>query len=511
MNRFAVALLCGALFASGCTVNPVTGKSELAIVTPQQEVAIGENNYAPSRQMQGGDLTIDPELTAYVQEVGQRLAAVSDRKLLPYEFQVLNSSIPNAWALPGGKIAINRGLLWEMNSEAELAAVMGHEIVHAAARHGAQAMQRGLLLQGAVFATAVAAQRKQFGGLAVGAANVAAQLVNQRYGRNAELESDRYGMIYMSRAGYDPDAAIDLQQTFVRLSEGRSTDWLSGLFASHPPSQQRVDANRATAQTLPDQGDMGRERYAAKLKKLRDARPAYETYDKGRKALAEGNLNEAETLGQSAISALPQEGHFHALLGDIDLESKRNDNAVRHFDAAIERNSNFFYYPLRRGLARKNLNLLDSAEADLQTSVEMLPTADAYQALGAIAESRGDINKAKEYYAAAGGSQSESGRAARSALLRLDLPTNPGKYLGLATGLDGQGQLLLELRNPTDRAVRNIEIEIEYLQADGSAQRIRRTMRGTLAPGSVQQIATGLGPFTSNRAYRAALVSARLE
>lgn len=121
---------------TGCVINPVTGDRELALVSADQEIAIGEQQYAPSQQMQGGEYSIDPELTAYVKGVGDRLAAVSDRQL-PYEFVVLNSSVPNAWALPGGKIAVNRGLLTELGSEAELAAVLGHEIVHAAARNAA--------------------------------------------------------------------------------------------------------------------------------------------------------------------------------------------------------------------------------------------------------------------------------------------------------------------------------------------------------------------------------------
>ncbi len=150
---------------TGCVINPVTGNRELALVSADQEVAIGEQQYAPSRQMQGGDYALDPGLTTYVRGVGQKLAAVSDREL-PYEFVVLNSSVPNAWALPGGKIAVNRGLLTELHSEAELAAVLGHEIVHAAARHGALAMQRGLLLQGALLATAVITQRDHDPGLA---------------------------------------------------------------------------------------------------------------------------------------------------------------------------------------------------------------------------------------------------------------------------------------------------------------------------------------------------------
>jgi len=100
---------------------------------------------------------VDPELTRYVAGVGARLAAQSPVDL-PYEFVVLNNSVPNAWALPGGKIAINRGLLTELESEAELAAVLGHEVVHAAARHTARQISRGMLLQGLVVATAVASK-----------------------------------------------------------------------------------------------------------------------------------------------------------------------------------------------------------------------------------------------------------------------------------------------------------------------------------------------------------------
>ncbi|HSF70941.1 MAG TPA: M48 family metalloprotease, partial [Methylotenera sp.] len=129
---------------TACGTNPVTKKKEFQFVSQEKEIAIGKENYSPARQSQGGDYIIDPELTAYVQGIGKRLGAVSDRPELPYEFVVLNDSVPNAWAMPGGKIAFNRGLLYELNSEAELAAVMGHEIVHAAARHGAKSMERGI-------------------------------------------------------------------------------------------------------------------------------------------------------------------------------------------------------------------------------------------------------------------------------------------------------------------------------------------------------------------------------
>jgi len=131
MNKLLLSLLLIPIFLSGCATNPVTGRKELSLVSEAKEIDIGEQQYAPMRQSQGGDYVVDEELTKYISEIGQKLAAASDRKL-PYEFKVLNSSVPSAWALPGGKIVINRGLLTELKDEAELAAVIGHEIVHAA-------------------------------------------------------------------------------------------------------------------------------------------------------------------------------------------------------------------------------------------------------------------------------------------------------------------------------------------------------------------------------------------
>ena len=148
-NIGLVAVMVAITGISGCATNPVTGKSELSLVSESWELKTGAQQYLPARQGQGGDYVADPEVQAYVQEVGAKLAAVSDRSL-PYEFAVINNSTPNAWALPGGKIAINRGLLTALDSEAELAAVLGHEIVHAAAKHSAKSVQRGALLQAAV-------------------------------------------------------------------------------------------------------------------------------------------------------------------------------------------------------------------------------------------------------------------------------------------------------------------------------------------------------------------------
>ena len=203
--------------AVGCATNPVTGKSELSVISENWELNTGKKQYLPMRQSQGGDYIADPEVQDYVREVGNKLAAVSDRKL-PYEFFVVNDSTPNAWALPGGKIAVHRGLLTELKSEAELAAVLGHEIVHAAAKHGAKSMQRGLLLQSTIALANVATKNSNYTEYAQLGVELGAALITTKYGRDAERESDRYGMNYMHRAGYDPAGAVDLQQTFVNLA-----------------------------------------------------------------------------------------------------------------------------------------------------------------------------------------------------------------------------------------------------------------------------------------------------
>jgi predicted Zn-dependent protease len=503
-------ILLTALALSGCAVNPVTGKNELSLVSESQELAIGQQNYAPMRQAQGGDYAVDKELTAYVSEVGQKLAAVSDRKL-PYEFSVLNNSVPNAWALPGGKIAINRGLLTELNNEAELAAVLGHEITHAAAKHTANSMSRGMVLQGAVLAAVIGTQGKDYAQLAQAGAGIGAQLITQKYGRDAERESDLYGMKYMSKAGYDPQGAVELQRTFVRLSEGRNQDWLSGLFASHPPSQERVDNNIATAQQLPNGGEVGEARFKARTAHIVKTKPAYEAYDEGREALKKGDLGKAQSLAQKALSIEPREGHFQALLGDIELKRKNPTGAKSYFDKAISLNNNFFYYYLQRGLVNESLNARSAAKQDLEKSIALLPTANAYNSLGNISRLEGNISQAKEYFAKAAGNDSDAGKSAYGSLIDLDLGSNPGKYLQLRAGLDGN-RLKAEISNPTPRDVSNLVITIQYPDSSGRTREIKRPFRGTLPAGQKQVVDLGI-QLTAEQArqVRTGIVGAQVQ
>src|SRR5690606_15302214 len=148
-----------------------------------------------------------------------------------------------------------------------------------------------------------------------------------------------------------------------------------------------------------------------------------------RRALAENRIEEAERLAREALDLLPAEANFHALAGDIEMRRGRPEAAIAHYERAIARNDAFFYFPLQQGIAEHQLGRMSAADASLQASVQLLPTADAYLTLGKIAEQRGDRAAALERYAQAAGSSSPSGQAAQDAIIRLDLPQNPEKYL----------------------------------------------------------------------------------
>ena len=508
MRNALVFLLLSFVLLGGCSVNPVTGKQELVFMSTAQEIDLGRQNYVPMQQSQGGAYDIDPALTAYVQRVGSKVAAQSGVDL-PYEFVVLNNSVPNAWALPGGKIAINRGLLTELESEAELAAVLGHEAVHAAARHSAKQQSRAMLMQVGVLGTAIAASDSDYGGLIAGGASVIAQMGLAKYGRNAELESDLYGMRYMSQAGYDPQGAVELQQTFVRLSEGRQSDWLSGLFASHPPSQERGEANRATAASLPAGGMEGKAEYSRVMARTMQLKPAYEAYDEGRKALAEKDIDKALSLASKALDQFAGEAHFHALRGDIRLVQDNYDWAATNYTRAIERRDDFFYYHLQRGIARKELGQDSAAVADLERSLELLPTAPAHYALGDLAKARGDVPKAIEHYRVVAKSGGEVGEAATAELAKLDLSANPGAYIASGCSADGSGKLIVSVRNDTPVQIRGIQVAVTYSDAGGSKQR-RFDIDGQLPPGQIASVNTGMGPYTSGSSCPAQVVAAEV-
>jgi predicted Zn-dependent protease len=417
--RLLPALLACALLCAGCGVNPVTGSSELSFVSEQEEIRIGQSQYGPSQQSQGGVLNLYPDLSAYVSRVGMSLARVSDRPELPYEFVVLDNSVPNAWALPGGKIAVNRGLLYELDDEAQLAAVLGHEIVHAAARHGAKQQEKGTLLNIGLAVIGVATAGTGLQDLAMQGAQLGGAMVQTRYGRDAELESDRFGMQYMARAGYDPQGAVALQQRFVQLSDGKQPAGFSALFASHPPSQERVDANRRTASRLGAGGRDGRADFQRAMAQLKRDRPAYEAYAKGVTAMNQNQYAEALKYSREAIRLQEREGQFHELAAAAQSRLDLPADAIKSLNRAVALNQSYYRPYLMRGTLHLKRGNLDVAKQDLTVANKLLPTADATFGLGEIAQKEGDIDTALRYYDPVARSQSQLAAEARNRIARL--------------------------------------------------------------------------------------------
>lgn len=249
LRRTLLLLLLPGLAATliaACAVNPVSGGHELALLSEADELKLGRENDVAVRKQYG--VYANPRLQAYVQQVGERLAATSHRPQLKYSFTVLDSPDVNAFALPGGYIYITRGIMAHLNSEAELAAVLGHEIGHVTARHAvrqysaAMAANVGFTL-GSILVPELGSRAGQ------SLLNTLGGALLSGYGRDHELEADRLGSEYLARSDYEPKAMIEViallknQEVFEKAlaaKEGRAPRVYHGVFASHPSADERL-------------------------------------------------------------------------------------------------------------------------------------------------------------------------------------------------------------------------------------------------------------------------------
>lgn len=460
---FRIFLLSGfALMLSGCGTNPVTQKTEFQLLSEAQEINLGAHHYIPSQQAAGGQFILDPGLTQYINDVGNKLVKVSDRPNLPFEFVIINESLPNAWALPGGKIGIHRGLLTELNNEDELAAVLSHEIVHAAARHTAGSFETRLLLMAGAAVVSVASKDSKYQSAIQLATAGGIGLLTLSFSRDKELEADRYGIKYMTAAGYNPYAAVSLQETFVRLSKNNDMHWLNKMLATHPPSQDRVDANREIAASygkekssfLPQGND---NIYREKIAFITRARPIYAIYDAGRKSL-EKDPEKALEAADKAIKLEPREALFYGLRGDALRNLQRFSEAEKAYDQAISRNKDYYAFYLYRGLTREKLASLDGSKNDLLESVKLLPTVLGHYTLANIERDAHHIDEAIKHYRLASDSDAEISQKAKIELARIEIPLHPEKYLDAKPEIDKAGNIIFRITNKSLVGVKNISI-----------------------------------------------------
>lgn len=253
MLRPLLLLILAGLVLSGCAANPVTGKQDFVMMSEAQELALGRQ--ASEQVAQQMSMLTDPKWQSYVQRIGEQLASQSHRSNIPYQFRVVDSADINAFALPGGHVYINRGLLIYLNSEAQMAAVLGHEIGHVTARHGVRqqsmAMGTGLIGQLITIGTGMPA--------AGDLSNMLGTAMVRGYGRDMELEADGLGAEYLARTGYQPNSVLDVigalkdQDSYSKQraqAQGKQVESYHGLFATHPTHDQRLQQVVAQAASL---------------------------------------------------------------------------------------------------------------------------------------------------------------------------------------------------------------------------------------------------------------------
>ncbi|MDZ4711727.1 MAG: M48 family metallopeptidase [bacterium] len=235
-----IAIIAVISFYSKTQVNPITGEKQRVSLTQEQEIVLGLNSAPEMIQQMGGEVN-DPKIRDRVNRVGQKLVNETEAGKSKYKFNfhvLADPNTVNAFALPGGQIFITMGLLKLLKTEDQLAGVLGHEIGHVIGRHSAEQMAKQELTEGLVQATDIALSDPNSPGSRSVIARYVGNVINMKYGREDEIESDRFGVKYLIETGYEPEALIEVMQILKQASGGaRQPEFLS----THPDPENRIE------------------------------------------------------------------------------------------------------------------------------------------------------------------------------------------------------------------------------------------------------------------------------
>ncbi|MBU1693085.1 MAG: M48 family metalloprotease [Verrucomicrobia bacterium] len=398
----ALSALSGAAVLTGCAINPVTGKKELMFISEADEIRMDSQASPHQFSADYGPLR-DSALNAYLEQVGRGLADRSHRPNMPYSFRAVNASHVNAYAFLGGSIATTRGIMLSMDDEAELSALLGHEIGHVNARHAARSMTSSMLVQiGVAAATvAVAEKNEDWAPVVAGLGGIGAGMLLARYSRGHEREADALGMEYMVRSGYNPKGMIGLQDILRKLSHGKPSA-IELMFATHPMSEERYQtATKRAATEYAQAADLPvyRERYMDQTARLRKLQGTVDLIQKGDKAVGAKKLDEALGQYRAALQQTPDD--YEALLKAAKVCLAMNRTADAQAYAAQAK----AVYPEEaqayhvEAMAATQNRRFDTALADLQHYQRVLPgNPNTLFYTGFVLENMGRKNDAAQQY-----------------------------------------------------------------------------------------------------------------
>lgn len=324
--------------ATGCATNPVTGKSQFMIMDEKQEIAI-DRQQSPHQFSSDYGAVQDRALQGYVQTTGKRLAANTHRSHMPYNFHCVNANYVNAYAFPGGSIACTRGILLELKNEAELAALLGHELGHVNARHTAASMSKAQVTNMAVGGLAIltsVAVGSEAGSLAGQLGQLGSGALLASYSRDNERQADSLGMVYMTRSGYGPQGMVGLMEMLNSMNQHPAgvTDL---LFATHPMSSERyrTSVDQANNDYRQYSGQpLNRERYMDNTAGLRKIKGAIKKMQEGEEAMGQKQFSQAEGLFKQALNQVPDDYTGLLLMAKCQLAQKKNSEADRYAERA---------------------------------------------------------------------------------------------------------------------------------------------------------------------------------
>jgi len=336
-SAFGYGTFVGLPFLAGCAVDPVTGKNQLMMMSREQEIGI-DKQQSPFQFSSDYGVTQDGALNQYIGEVGKGLLPAVHRSDMPYNFNCVNAVYINAYAFPGGSIAVTRGILLDLDNEAQLAALLGHELGHVNARHSAEQATKGQLsslLVGGLSALAgtqgagLEQLTQQLGALSQG-------LFLSRYSRDNEREADFLGQEYMVKAKYSSKGFVGLMEMLNSLNKEKPSS-SQMLFATHPMSSERLQAavqRDNTLYTKSRSNPVNRERYMDKTASLRQKKRAILKMQEGEKYLAKEAYGDAQTAFEFAIQQAKEDYTAHVLMAKCLLIQKKSSQALSYANDA---------------------------------------------------------------------------------------------------------------------------------------------------------------------------------
>lgn len=342
-RREFVAMMAFSAFGAlaSCAVNPVTGKSQFMLVSEDTEIQIDRQN-SPYQFSADYGVAQDTGLNRYIEQVGKKMAALTHRPRMPYSFQVVNATYINAYAFPGGSIAATRGILLSLENEAELAALLGHELGHVNARHTAQQMSKSMVTQVVVGGVAVVAGAKDpvYGNIAASLGMIGAGALLASYSRDNEREADALGLSYMVKCGYGPQGFEGLMDMLRRMSQYKPNA-IELMFATHPMSDERyqtaVSAIRQSYSAY-ETNPLYRERYMDNTKDLRKIKGAIEAMQTSDRKIAEKDYSGAEDTLRQALGIAPRDYTALVMMAKCQLLQEKFAEADRYAEKARQVN-----------------------------------------------------------------------------------------------------------------------------------------------------------------------------